>query len=244
MSTLLESLHELQNIETKLWKLQEKVERKKRSVSIHGRKLTELDQRIEAKHAELQGYKRTTDALELDVNTREADISRLRENLNRAKTNKEYSALLTQINTAKADNLKIEERILEHMSKFEDTQKAEERLQTEHDQVARRVEELRREKDAYSAEVADELASLQSQREKAAETLPASVIHIFNRVAKKHEGEALARIEKPDPRSNDYMCEGCNMSVTTELVNSLMIRNDIQLCQNCGRILYLDTQPV
>jgi len=244
MGTLLESLQQLQQIESKLHELRQKINRKKRSIRAHERKLVTLEAEIAAKHEETKSAQMASDTLDLEVKGREQEIAKLRENLNKARTNKEYSVLLTQINTAKADNLKVEERILQKMTAVDEAKEAEQKLCHEREQLQRRIEELGRVSDSFAAEVADDLASFQRQRDEIAEELPPSALAAFNRVAEKHDGEAMARIDRPDPRRSDYICEGCNMSIATEVVNALMTKDEIQVCQICGRILYLDTQPV
>ena len=55
------------------------------------------------------------DRINLDLKEKEAQVEKLRTALNTAKTNKEYAAILTQINTFKADNAKLEEEVLKIM---------------------------------------------------------------------------------------------------------------------------------
>ena len=242
MATLLESLHQLQDIETHLQRLREKIGRKKRAIEAHQRKLAEFDKEIAAGHEQIKTHQVLADTLDLEMTTREQEIAKLRENLNRAKTNKEYSALLTQINTTKADNIKIEERILEKMSAVEEFKKTEAQSKAERDQQQKRLEELQRGYEAFTGEVANDLEALETQREEAGQELPPSALAAFNRVAGKHDGEAMAKINKPDPKRGDYICEGCNMSLTMEVVNALLTKDQIQCCQTCGRILYLEEQ--
>jgi len=240
MATLLESLHQLQDIESRLHELREKIGRKKRAIQAHQKKLTELDKEVAASHEQIKVYQVAADTLDLDMRTREQDIVRLRDNLNRAKTNKEYSALLTQINTTKADNLKIEEKILGRMSALEEFKQIEDRLRAERDQQQKRLEELQREYDAFTTDVANDLDALQKTRDEAALEIPPTALEAFNRVADKHDGEGMARIYRPDQKRGDYICEGCNMSITTEIVNALLTKDELRCCQICGRILFLD----
>ena len=51
----------------------------------------------------------------------------------------------------------------------------------------------------------------------------------------------MAAVSRLRPKRDDYTCEGCNMGVTLEIVNSLQTRDEIQLCGVCRRILYLET---
>jgi uncharacterized protein len=241
MGTLLESLHQLQDVESRLQELRERINRKKRAIDTHRERLAVYDREIAAKREGIKVGQVGSDTLDLEMRSRDQEIARLREHLNKTKTNKEYSALLTQINTTKADNLKIEEKILEKMTALEALRREEAQLQAERAQEKQRVEELQREHDSFCAELADELTSLQQQRDDAASSLPPSALVAFNRVAAKHCGEAMARIDKPDPRRSEYICEGCYMSISAEVVNALMTKDEIRCCQICGRILYLDT---
>ena len=67
----------------------------------------------------MQLTKVQADRLELELKSNEETISKLRAALNSARTNKEYAAVLTQLNTNKADNSKIETQALELMKDIE-----------------------------------------------------------------------------------------------------------------------------
>jgi predicted nucleic acid-binding Zn-ribbon protein len=40
------------------------------------------------------------------------------------------------------------------------------------------------------------------------------------------------------PKRDEYLCSGCNMKVTLEVINALQTRDELQTCKVCGRILY------
>ncbi len=50
----------------------------------------------------------------------------------------------------------------------------------------------------------------------------------------------MAQVLKSHPKREEYICDGCNMSIPVEAVNSLMTKDELQQCQICGRILYLE----
>jgi predicted nucleic acid-binding Zn-ribbon protein len=62
----------------------------------------------------------------------------------------------------------------------------------------------------------------------------------FERACERHDGEALALIQKAHPKRAEYTCTGCHMSVTLETINALQTKDEVQLCQHCQRILYLE----
>ena len=85
-----------------------------------------------------------------------------------------------------------------------------------------------------------ELEALGRERTEAASAVPSSTLSIFDRVAERHDGEALARVIQPHPKRQEFMCDGCNMSVTLEQFVTLRAGTDIQVCNSCGRVLFLD----
>jgi predicted nucleic acid-binding Zn-ribbon protein len=50
----------------------------------------------------------------------------------------------------------------------------------------------------------------------------------------------MALVERVHPKRVEYVCSGCNMSVTLEIVNALQSRDEVQTCQICSRILYFE----
>lgn len=63
------------------------------------------------------------------------------------------------------------------------------------------------------------------------ETIPAVVLGHYDRlVARGKKGVAVVR---------NQVCTGCHMRLPIGTINTLMQGNDVQLCDSCGRYLYL-----
>ena len=119
MGPVLNGLIKLQSVENRLRVAKAKLARCRRSVIIQENLVRSLQSALEAKKEETQLTKVQCDRLELELKTRDEQVNKLRASLNNAKTNKEYAAVLTQLNTTKADNSKIENQILELMKAIE-----------------------------------------------------------------------------------------------------------------------------
>src|SRR5512143_460925 len=119
MGPVLNGLIKLQSVENRLRAAKAKLARSRRSVTIQENQIRSLHSTLEAKKEECQLTKMQSDRLELELKTRDQEVSKLRASLNAAKTNKEYAAVLTQLNTTRADNSKIETQILELMKAVE-----------------------------------------------------------------------------------------------------------------------------
>jgi uncharacterized protein len=239
MGAILDALHRLQEIELQIAEVRQQIERKQRAAKAEGKRLADLDAKIHNKEAALRTDEIEANRLEVDVKAYETQIAKLRQALNLAKTNKEYSAVLTQLNTIKADSSKVEERVLGMFNQLEAKRKDIEAMRQERAAEAAKLETL--EKAVRDVEDAsrDNLTKLTQEREQAAESVPAKALDVFNRIAKANDGEAMAKLVRTHPRRAEYACGGCHMSVTIEQVNSILSRDDPVPCGTCGRIMYM-----
>jgi len=243
MGETLEALHRLQVIELKLAVIRRTVESKTRRVDVHLRNVKRAEDRLQEHHRLLRDLQRKLDLLTLDVTAREDVVSKHRDALNKAKTNKEYAAILTTMNTEKADNSKLELEIIKLMDEVQAGKDGGAKIEAERDKLLadqRAAESALRD---YERESQAERERLQASRAKCARDVVPGALAVFTRVAEHHDGEALAPIIKLYPKREEYACSGCNMKVTLEILNSLQTRDDIQVCHVCGRILCLESPP-
>lgn len=240
MGPVLNGLVKLQSVENQLRAAKAKLTRCRRNVVIQENQVRSLANSLEAKKEEIQLTKVQSDRLELELRTRDEQIARLRASLNVAKTNKEYAAVLTQLNTTKADNSKIETQILELLKNIEadDAESAE--IQSQIDEQKQKLEQTRKETELSAAKFETEIKEIHDQWIQVAQTIPPESLEVFKRVAETYDGEALAIIDKQEGKTGAYSCGGCFMGITAESVNLLMTKDDIIRCPNCTRILILE----
>lgn len=239
MGPILEGLIKLQRIENRLRAVKTKLTRCRRSVLFQENQLRILQSGLEAKQEEIKMTRIQADRLELELKERDAYITKLRSQLNLARTNKEYSAILTELNTAKADDSKLENQVLDLMKNLEADQAACLEIQKQIEEQKSRVDQVRTEAEVKAAEYQKDIDAIQAEWEEAARQIPAEVLNLFVRVAETYDGEAMAAIEKSDEHSSSYSCGGCFMGLPAEMVNILSTKDEIIRCTNCTRILYL-----
>jgi predicted nucleic acid-binding Zn-ribbon protein len=145
MGPVLKGLIKLQSVENLLRAEKAKLTRCRRNVIIQENKIRSLQNALEAKKEEVQLSRVQLDRLELELKSRDETIARLRASLNSAKTNKEYAAVLTQLNTTKADNSKIETQSLELLKVIETDESECQEIQKEIDEQKKVLEETRKE---------------------------------------------------------------------------------------------------
>ena len=239
MGTVLNALVKLQSVENNLRAAKAKLARCRRNVIIKENQLRALQNSLEAKQEEIQLTKIQIDRLELELKSTDQTLTKYRAALNNAKSNKEYAAILTELNTTKADNSKIESQTLELMKNTDADQQQCDQIKQQIEQEKTELNEIRKQAEELAKKYEAEISEIEQQWKKAASEVGADALEIFKRVAETYDGEAIAEIEVHDNRSGVYTCGGCFMSLTTETANTLLSRDEIIRCPNCTRILYL-----
>jgi len=241
MGQLLEGLLKLQSIERELAQVKRRLKSRQNAVSIQQRRIDQLQEEWEAVDGKSLARRKDADRRELDLRQSEERVAKLRTALNSAKTNKEYAAILTQINTLKADNAKLEDSTLRVLQEVDSYRAEADKLQKEIDRETRRLEETRQTNAAEIERLNGMMERLTADRGEAAKDIDRAALRAFDRVAEKYDGEAMAviQIEGKKP-PYDYVCGGCHMSLNAEHANALRVRDEIRTCDNCGRILFLD----
>jgi predicted nucleic acid-binding Zn-ribbon protein len=158
------------------------------------------------------------------------------------RTQREYGALLHEIDTVKAQIRGLEEQAFQAMERHEQAQKqaAEERA---------RFAEL---DERYSAELARweaekpsvvELAERErSTVEELRRAVPPPLLSRFDRLRERHRGEALApirRLTRVGRGPEIFSCGVCNYRVRPQVVVEIRNQGTLIECDSCKRILYL-----
>jgi len=239
MGPVLNGLMKLQSVENRLRAEKTKLTRCRRNVIIQENLIRNLQNALEAKKEEVLLTKVQYDRLELELKSQDETIAKLRASLNNAKTNKEYAAVLTQLNTTKADSSKLENQILD-LLKVVETDEAEcQDIQKQIDEQKQTLEQTRKDSEALAAKYQAEIDSIQTEWDEIAQTIHSDPLNIFKRVAETYDGQAVAIVEHSDDKSGIYSCGGCFMGVPAESVNVLMTKDEIIRCPNCTRILVI-----
>jgi predicted nucleic acid-binding Zn-ribbon protein len=240
MGTTLDALLELQRIELQLVDIRRQLAQKQRLVQRQAARLQAVRDRVAVEQERLRRTQMEIDSMDVDLKGRQAHVSRLREHLNTVRTNKEYAAVLAQLNNEKADANRLESRELELMTEVENQRK----IVAEAEEAERSELERHRDFQAQAggavATFSDKLNELQARREESTSQLDYKTVSLFERLSERYEGEVLAKIERTHPRRDEFICSGCHMTISAEHYNAAMVRDDVQTCPNCSRILYIE----
>ncbi len=243
MGKTLEAMLRLQKIEHQLVEVRRQINNKSAAVEIQRKRMEQLRERHKSLCEEVREHQRQAGAIELELKQKEVEVNKLRQALNTTKTNKEYAATLTQLNSLKADNSKLEDKALELMQLADQVAAQAEELAGEIKRQEEYLEQIKHTTAEETERLEKMLADLQQKRTVAAKEVPSDSLAIFERIASVKNGDAMAKIEIiGDKPPFKYVCSGCNMSLAPEHANALRARDELRFCDSCGRILYLQEE--
>jgi uncharacterized protein len=242
MGPVLNGLIKLQEVESRLRGVKQKLARTRRGLTLQENQLRNIKNTLESKKDETKLIRSKMDRIELEIQSREEALKKRQAELNSAKNNKEYSALLTEINVNKADNSKMENELLELMGALENEQEECRQIESQIEKQQEKVEQVRDQVKVKAADIQDSLSKLQNEWDQTSHGIPEDVLALFKRLSDNYDGEALAFVEPTGGKRKSYTCGGCFMSLTNETVNQLMSNDDIIRCPSCSRIVVLQDE--
>jgi uncharacterized protein len=216
--------------------------------------MKELHEEHEARRGEIEALEESAEALSRDRRAAEAAVGDAQEKLkkyqqqiNKVSTQREYGALLQEIDTAKAQIAASEEQALSLLERFEQTQKElGEKRESFKDVEGRYAAELARWEGEKPA-VAEQVQELQGRIAALKERLPKGLVSQYERIRDRHPNGALAPIrllERPGGRGpREWHCGACNYRVRPQVVVEIKNSGSLVQCDSCKRILYVEEAP-
>jgi predicted nucleic acid-binding Zn-ribbon protein len=191
-----------------------------------------------AKEAHVSGLKERK-KFELDVDQWKERARKYRDQSGAVKTNEAYKALQHEIANAEAEMAKAEDRQLEIMMAGEDIERRVKNSEANLKQAEQSVAIERKDIETQQAAKKKELDAALAERERALVPIPEDLRVLYDRIAKRHNGTALAL-------AREGQCRGCGMRVLPHILQLLVQdANDEEVfrCESCGLILY-SLEPV
>lgn len=226
---ILKLLH-LQEIDTEIYSLKYEKEAKPAEIKVLEAAFEEKKKHMsELEKVLLDLHKQRKDS-ELELASKEESVKKLQTQLYSLKTNKEYQAMVTEIDGAKADASMIEDKILEVLTQT-DKVKAEaeqERARLKEEEEA--FNEQRKNVEGRVKEIDDRMSQLDAQRKQGLSDIDKKVLSQYERILKSRDGLAIVEVR-------DNSCKGCNMHVPAQVINLIKMYQRIVTCEVCNRML-------
>ncbi len=221
----------LQTIDSDIRKIENRLGHVDGKLAALDSELNAYELSVKEKSSSNEDFQKTYRSLELDANANLPKIVKSKEKLASVKTNKEYQALLKEIEDLKTANSKLEDQMLEILEQLD---MAEAQLSERKNAFASSKIRVAEEKAAITKAAEEDrtlLAGLQVDFETVLGTVNPGVLKAFQSVRSRIGNLAIASVE-------DAVCAGCHMNIPPQMYIELQRFESLMYCPQCQRIIY------
>jgi len=181
-----------------------------------------LEELIKSHRAKEEGLRKGMDQLR-----------KTKERLLEVKTNKEYQAMLKEIDILVKKNGEMEDEIILKLEEIDSARSGlkvkEQELETFRSSYEKEKKELERE----AGLMASEMSRLLLEQEGLRAGIHQDILKKYDRIKTHGNGRAVVPVWKS-------VCEACHMNIPPQMYNELQRSDDIMQCPFCSRIIYWD----
>ena len=168
---------------------------------------------------------------ERDLEVQEEKIGKLKNRTTEIKTNKEYQAHLTEIETAKKAKDQTEEALLLLMEQGDVLKTRLSEQEALLAQAEKQFQEECRKLSDEAVQIEEDLKQLELQRQGFEGKIEKKLLQDYSQIKKVRKDLAVVPIK-------DGTCLGCRLQLPPQLIAEVRRKEKILTCSNCHRILY------
>ncbi|MFL3006438.1 MAG: zinc ribbon domain-containing protein [Candidatus Neomarinimicrobiota bacterium] len=227
----MEQLIRLQNIDTKLKDLND-------LLGDLPSKVEDLNNQEESTKDSITSKKSRSKELDVEINKTELDVSaligkidKLKDQLFLVTNNKQYDALMTEIDHLKEKRTGSENKLIELMEEKESIIELIGSMESELQSLSETLTVRRKKLELVIEESAEEKNSLQKQRDQNVKDIDQNTLNVYSRVIEHRGGLAVVPLQ-------GSACGGCGAHIPPQTVSEVRAKSAVHTCGVCGRFLY------
>jgi hypothetical protein len=213
-----------------------------KSIKIKSEKLPEkirkLDEELQEFRVKTEEGKKKLEELNRTHREKEEIFKRGFESLDKTKsrllevkTNKEYHAMLKEIEIIKEKNSEVEDKIIYILEEIDDVRERTKSMEEELNAYRLKYERERSEIEEEINSIDSELFDCQKKIDDVREKINADILEKYEIIKKRRNDLAVVSVW-------NGVCSGCYMNIPPQMYNELQKSKDLMLCPNCNRIMY------
>jgi uncharacterized protein len=227
----LEKLVALQNVDLKIQEMERAKSEIPQRIAFLEEEFKKEEERVTSVRAEMEKLQKERRQKEKDLEEEVDKVKKSEARVFEIKTNKEYQAVLKEIENAKKLNRQREEEILGILEKVEERQKqlgkGEKDLEAKRKEFQQQLQELKQQAITFEKEMTSEV----HQKEAREKEIPPDLLHKYRMLFEKRHGIAVAKVA-------NGICQACHMNLRPQLYIELQKQDSLIACPNCNRILF------
>lgn len=196
-------------------------------------KIGMFQKEIECDELELADLQKKYRAWESDAQQNLSRVKKSEINLRSVKTNKEYQAILKEIDDLKAKTSQIEDQMLECLDRVDELGHA---IASKKEEYSGLIDRIHSEKQSIEHDAAEKmklLGQLELDRKKASKRIDPELLNKYTLIKDRVKTMAIAPVK-------DAVCRGCNLNIPPQMYNELQQGDDLRYCPHCQRMVYWD----
>ncbi len=231
MNPQLQRLIELQNTDSEITELDRGNAAIPQQIESGKSDLKEKQEELKQAEGVLAELQKKRKDLEMEVATENDHIAKTKSKLPAVKTNKEYTAILTEVDAVKEKISVLEDKELELMEELEEKEKGIPAFKVQCKEEEENFNAYKAKKEAEAKRTEEELEVLRARRHAAAGGIEEKLLGQYNKVFKARDSLAVVTIK-------ENICQGCHSQILPQQVIDVKMGETINQCEQCSRILY------
>ena len=180
---------------------------------------------------EIETLQKESKSLEQEVQSENDHMAKAKIKLPAVKTNKEYTAILTEVDAIKEKVSKIEDKELEIMEVLEIKAKEVPGVEKKCKEEDEHFNAYRQKKENEEKRVKQELEGLEIKRKNLSDLVDTVILKRYQKIFDFREGRAVAGLR-------ENICQGCFQQVLPQTVIEVKVGEKIHQCEGCMRFLF------
>jgi len=226
----LDRLWELQKIDNIIQNLREEEEKIPVEIKNLKKKVEEKEEYLEDKKRESEKVVQRRRNFERVLEETQDRIRRHKSQLLNVKTNREYSALITEITVDENKVSQYEERVFDALRQSEELVEEIKELEKTLLEEKRKFEEKKTLLEKQLDKIKKSLLAKENERKSVKATINSVTLDKYERIREKRGGIAVVPIK-------GSVCSGCHTFLPPQFVSEIRKGQRILTCEQCGRIL-------
>ena len=174
---------------------------------------------------------------EVDISQLDGKVGSLKDQLFLVTNNKQYDALMKEIDHLKEKKSVSENETIELLDEKEKLTKDVESMESELTGLSEDLSERRQKLEAAISESADEKTILEKEKQARKDKIDTNIISVYDRVMDARDGLAVVPIVGSG-------CGGCGAHIPPQTLTEVRAKTGIHRCDICGRFLYNEEKVV
>lgn len=229
-------LARLQELDRKIQKLEKDIATVPEAIITLKEIISQGDKNSEEIRRKLEDMEKEHRYKEGELGAKEDSLNKYQSQLYKVKTNREYSALMVEIDSLKQENSELENEILALMERGDELRGAIERKKEELRKGKEKLAEAERKNQERVSVLREELRKRQGEREGQVKEIEVKLLSRYEKIRRGKGGLALVPVKAE-------ACQGCFTRLPPQVINEIIQARLIITCERCSRILYLpDTE--